>query len=82
MEGIKAAFQANWQLLVMAGGASVLLGAVRDWYWLTGAEGERPAGLGRFIYNAYGHKGYRISMGVIGALLIIFGGFLMWCPQP
>lgn len=56
--------------LLLVCGVVLLAGAILDWKWLTTREKERPKGIGNFVHKQFGEKGYRIAVGVGGAVTI------------
>lgn len=64
-------FKQYWYLLVTGMGLLIVLGAIFDWKWVLESRGGRPFGFLHWVLDNFGPKGYRIVVGVIGALMIV-----------
>lgn len=74
MEWITPSLQANWQLVLIGGGALFLLGAIFHWKWLCDPQGGSEFMIS--IYRTFGEKGYRIAVGIGGGIIILCGAVL------
>lgn len=61
--------------LVPLVGFLFLLGAIFNWKWITNPDGDKL--FMRFIYRTFGEKGYRITVGISGVIIIICSIFLI-----
>jgi len=61
--------------LVPLVGFLFLLGAIFNWKWITNPDGDKL--FMRFIYRTFGEKGYRITVGISGVIIIICSTFLI-----
>ncbi len=61
--------------LVPLVGFIFLLGAIFNWKWITNPDGDKL--FMRFIYRTFGEKGYRITVGISGVIIIICSTFLI-----
>ncbi|BBA52237.1 Imm17 family immunity protein [Fusobacterium varium] len=61
--------------LVPLAGFIFLFGAIFNWKWITDPAGDKL--FMRFIYRTFGEKGYRITIGISGVIIIICSTFLI-----
>ena len=62
----------HWSLVFLAVGVFLLLGAIMNWNWLCDPKGTRSA------YSIFGRTGWRIAFGIVGAVLIIVGVWMLF----
>lgn len=72
MEQLGKLARQYWYVIVGGIGILLVLGSVFNWKWAMQHEGDRPLGFMSWIYNLFGAVGYRIAIGVVGALIVIF----------
>ena len=77
MERLSQFLSQHWQLLVIAAGVLVLLGAVFNWKWICDPRGSNPMGFLAFVYRNFGEKAHRVAVGVLGVVIIACGA-LLW----
>lgn len=63
--------------VILLSGGILLGGAILDWDWIATREKERPKGLGHFVYEQFGRKGYRVLLGFGGGICLVTGIFLL-----
>lgn len=56
-------------------GVIFLLGAIFNWKWITDPTGDKL--FMKFIYRTFGEKGYRITIGICGIIIILCSTFLI-----
>lgn len=61
----------DWPWLLISVGIMIICGAIWNWKWV--CMPPKGKGLAVFIYYKYGEKGYRILMGIGGAVIIVCG---------
>ena len=61
--------------LVPLAGFIFLFEAIFNWKWITDPAGDKL--FMRFIYRTFGEKGYRITIGISGVIIIICSTFLI-----
>ncbi|MGF6907912.1 Imm17 family immunity protein [Fusobacterium sp. PH5-44] len=67
-----AFFKKHWYLVIGGCGLLLLLGAIFKWGWVLQTQGDRSMGFMQFVSRNFGETGYRIVMGILGILLILF----------
>lgn len=66
--------QPYWQWVLMAAGLLVLLGAIFDWHWISNPTIEdKNHPFTHFILELWGVKGFRVSQGILGIILMGYG---------
>ena len=71
-ERVQAFISGHWPLVGIAAGLFFLLGAILNWNWLCDPKGTRSA------YSIFGRTGRRIAFGIVGAVLIIVGVWMLF----
>lgn len=61
--------------LVPLVGLIFLLGAIFNWKWITDPAGDKL--FMKFIYRTFGERGYRVTIGISGVIIIICSTFLI-----
>lgn len=59
------------EFILIAMGASFLAGAIFNWSLITASNLSRKNPIVKLTFYYFGEKGYRILMGVVGAILLI-----------
>ena len=62
----------HWPLVGIVAGVFFLLGAIMNWNWLCDPKGTHSA------YSIFGRTGRRIAFGIVGAVLIIVGVWMLF----
>jgi hypothetical protein len=72
MEQLGELARQYWYVIVGGIGVLLILGAVFKWKWALQHEGDRPFVPLFWVFELFGAKGYRIAIGIIGAMIVIF----------